>query len=50
MSSPLDPTLASAFLVHFKRISYKIVHLTLSLFTTGGILVIYLFYLPHQII
>ena len=50
MGSPLDPTLASAFPVHFKRIGYKIVHLTLSLITTGGMLVIYLFYLPHQII
>ena len=50
MGSPLDPTLASAFPVYFKRIGYKIVHLTLSLITTGGMLVIYLFYLPHQII
>ena len=31
-----------------KRIGHKIIHLALSLITTGGMLVISSFYLPHQ--
>ena len=35
------------FLYTLKRIAYLIVHLTLSLITTGGMLIISLFWLPH---
>ena len=45
---PFCPTLANAFQVHLKRIGHKIIHLALSLITTGGMLVISSFYLPHQ--
>ena len=38
MGSPLGPTLANAFVEHFERLGYKIVHLTLSLITTGSML------------
>ena len=35
MGSPLGPTLANTFLIILKRIGYEIVHLILSLITTG---------------
>ena len=38
MGSPLGPMLANAFVEHFERLGYKIVHLTLSLITTGSML------------
>ena len=39
--------LTDSFTSKLKRIDYKIVHLALSLITTGGMLMISLFYLPH---
>ena len=49
MGSPLGPTLANMlFLYILKRIEYKIVHLTLSLTTTGGTLMVSLFCSPQH--
>ena len=49
MGSPLGPTLANMlFLYILKRIGYKIVHLTLSLTTTGGTLMVSLFCSPQH--
>ena len=46
MGSALGPTLANAFQYILKRLGYKIVHLNLSLITTGGMSTISLFSLP----
>ena len=48
MVSPLGPTLANAFLVYFENNWLQIVHLTLSLITTGRMLMLPLFCSLHQ--
>ena len=53
MCSLLGPTLGNVYRTRkawytLKRIDYKTVHLTLSHITIGGMLMISLFYLPHQ--
>ena len=40
MGSSLGSTLANTFLYILKRIGYKIIDLTLSLVTTGGMLMV----------
>ena len=47
MGSPLGPTLTNVFLVHSEKNCLQIIHLTLSVITTGGMPMISLFYLPH---
>ena len=47
MGLPLGPPMP--FLYTLETICYKVVHLTLSLITTGSMLMIFLFCLPHQI-
>ena len=49
MGSTLGPTLVNAFLVYFERNWLQIAPLTLSLITTGGMLIC-LFCSPHQAI
>ena len=49
MGSHLHLKLANAFLVHSENNWYKIAHLTLSLITTVGMLMISLFYLPKHL-
>ena len=48
MGLPLGPTLANTFLVNFEKIGHKMIHMIIGLVTTGGMLMTYLFYLPHQ--
>ena len=44
----MGPTLTNVFLVTVKSIGYKFVHLTLSLISIGGMLMISMLCLPHQ--
>ena len=44
----MGPTLTNVFLVTLKSIGYKFVHLTLSLISIGGVLMISMLCLPHQ--
>ena len=49
MGLPLVPTLANGFLLYnLNKTDYKIAHLTLSLITTGALLMISFFHSPQQ--
>ena len=47
MGFSVDQTLLMLFLYSLKRIGYKVLHLTLSIITTGGMLMIFLICLAH---
>ena len=47
MGFSVDQTLLMLFLYSLKRIGYKVLHLTLSIITTGGVLMIFLICLAH---